>query len=67
MPQPSPDELSEIILSARFGDIDDVKLFVETYGKQALADARDESGNSVLHMASANGHQGWFVLQNSYS
>ena len=55
---PSADEFSELILSARYGDIDDVKLFVETHGQAALADARDDSQNTVLHMAAANGHIG---------
>lgn len=58
---PASDEQEELILSARYGDIDDIKLFVDAHGADALADARDESGNSVLHMTCANGHQGLSV------
>ncbi|KAF8315912.1 cytoplasmic protein [Clavulina sp. PMI_390] len=54
---PTPDELEDVILSARFGELDEIKAFVEKYGATTLSEARDESGNSVLHMTCANGHQ----------
>lgn len=55
---PTTEEQEDVIMAARFGDIDDVKTFVNDFGIQALAEARDESQNTVLHMASANGHEG---------
>jgi ankyrin repeat protein len=55
---PSADEQEELLLSARFGEIDDVKAFVDEHGETTLADARDDSGNTILHMTCANGHEG---------
>lgn len=55
---PTAEEQDDVIMAARYGDIDDVKTFVDTFGIQSLADARDDSQNTVLHMASANGHEG---------
>jgi ankyrin repeat protein len=57
-PNPSDDEIEDAILSARYGDVDDLTVFVSTFGADALADARDGNGNSALHMAAANGHIG---------
>lgn len=58
MPAPTADQIEDIILSCRFGELDEVKEFVDTFGAQALVDARDERGNSVLHMCCGNGHLG---------
>ena len=55
---PTSDEQEVLLLSARYGEIDDVKAFTDKYGATALADARDESGNTILHMTCANGHEG---------
>lgn len=55
---PTSDEQEDLLLSARYGEIDDVKAFADKYGATALADARDESGNTILHMTCANGHEG---------
>jgi uncharacterized protein len=55
---PNDEEIEDAILSARYGDVDDLTVFVSTFGADALADARDGNGNSVLHMAAANGHIG---------
>ncbi|GAA99344.1 hypothetical protein E5Q_06039 [Mixia osmundae IAM 14324] len=49
-------EVEDIILAARYGDLDDLKAFVEAYGPEALISAQDDNGNLALHMASANGH-----------
>lgn len=64
---PTPDEQSEVLLSARFGDIDDIKTFLDAHGATALADSRDESGNTVLHMTCANGHLGLSLHKNAES
>ncbi|KAH9042940.1 cytoplasmic protein [Lactarius deliciosus] len=53
---PSPEDTDDFILSCRYGDIDDLKSFVERFGTDSVGNARDENGNTVLHMASANGH-----------
>jgi len=49
------EEKDELLLSCRYGDLDDVQEFVKKYGQSALA-VRDENGNTILHMASGNGH-----------
>ncbi|EMD32946.1 hypothetical protein CERSUDRAFT_118373 [Gelatoporia subvermispora B] len=54
---PSPDDYEELLLSCRYGDVDDIRLFVDRFGADALNSARDDSGNTVLHMVCANGHQ----------
>jgi len=48
----------DILLSCRYGDIQDVQAFIKDFGTASLAEIRDESGNSILHMISANGHIG---------
>lgn len=55
---PTDDEKDELLLSCRYGDIDDLRQFVETYGQEVLASVRDENGNGVLHMVAGNGHVG---------
>ncbi|KNE99302.1 hypothetical protein PSTG_07420 [Puccinia striiformis f. sp. tritici PST-78] len=54
---PSSEELEDLILSCRYGDLDDVREFVARFGSSALDDYTDEHGNSCLHMAAANGHE----------
>ncbi|KAI5475517.1 Ankyrin repeat containing protein [Pseudohyphozyma bogoriensis] len=58
-PTPSTEQIDELILCARYGEADDLadlKTFVETYGPHWLAEAKDERGNTCLHMAGGNGH-----------
>lgn len=52
----SREDNEELLLSCRYGDLQDVQDFVTKYGAPALADARDDHGNNVLHMTCANGH-----------
>jgi hypothetical protein len=47
-----------ILLSCRYGDIEDVQAFIKEFGTASLAEIRDQSGNSILHMICANGHIG---------
>ncbi|EPQ55269.1 ankyrin [Gloeophyllum trabeum ATCC 11539] len=54
--QITDEEKEDLLLSCRYGDLDDVKEFVNKYGQAPLAEVRDENGNTVLHMASGNGH-----------
>lgn len=60
--KPTADELDDIILSARYGELDEIEQFVAKYGINSVADAVDERGNGCLHMAAANGHIGTCVL-----
>jgi hypothetical protein len=60
--QPSIDELEDIILSARYGEIEEIQQFVQKFGAETLAAARDDRGNGCLHMAAANGHKGALTL-----
>lgn len=57
-PAPSIEELEEIILCARYGELEEIEQFVAKHGIAAVADAVDERGNGCLHMAAANGHNG---------
>ena len=57
-PMPSPEDTEDFLLSCRYGDLDDVKSFIDRFGTAPVGESRDENGNNVLHMASANGHIG---------
>ncbi|CAH7668063.1 hypothetical protein BY996DRAFT_6411055 [Phakopsora pachyrhizi] len=54
--KPSPEELEDLILSARYGELNELQEFVKTYGPLALGSHFDENGNGCLHMAAANGN-----------
>ncbi|ORX37647.1 hypothetical protein BD324DRAFT_622730 [Kockovaella imperatae] len=56
MSQPSAEEVEEFMLSCRYGEIDEVKMFTDKYGNAGVEAARDDRGNTALHMCSANGH-----------
>ena len=55
---PTDDDKDNLLLSCRYGDLDDIKQFVDAFGPDPLNDVRDEGGNTVLHMVCANGHTG---------
>ena len=55
---PSPDDLDELLISCRYGDIEDIQQFIDHFGADALATARDDAGNTILHMVAGNGHTG---------
>lgn len=57
---PSHEDTEELLLSCRYGDLDDLNSFVHRFGTDSVGDVRDGNGNNVLHMASANGHIGEF-------
>lgn len=65
--QPTQDELEDIILSARYGELEEIQEFVKKFGIAPLAESRDDRGNGCLHMAAANGHKGMPVLQHTAS
>lgn len=54
----SDNDNSDLLLSCRYGDLEDVQAFLLKKGAAPLADIRDDNGNSVLHMTCANGHVG---------
>jgi hypothetical protein len=55
---PTPDDLDDLLLACRYGDLADVESFAARFGPTALTSARDEGGNCLAHMAAANGHTG---------
>jgi uncharacterized protein len=59
---PTEDEKSELLLACRYGDLEDVHIFVEKYSWEEVANVKDENGNTVLHMTAANGHDGTFSV-----
>lgn len=56
--QPSDEELEDLLFCCRYGEIDEVRAFVEKYGVEFAANTRDHRGNTILHMVAANGHAG---------
>ncbi|KAH8916871.1 ankyrin [Atractiella rhizophila] len=54
---PSTEDLDELLLSCRYGDLEDIKSFVSKFGVEYLSSAKDERENTCLHYASANGHE----------
>lgn len=54
-----PDGVKEdILLACRYGELEEVQALVKAYGMGLVAEIHDENKNSILHMASANGHTG---------
>lgn len=62
LPLPTDEEKEELLLSCRYGDVEDIEQFVNKFGPESLNDIRDERGSSVLHMVCANGHTGVFYI-----
>ncbi len=58
---PSDEEKQDVFLSCRYGDLEDIEQFVAKFGSDSLNDIRDDRGNTVLHMVSANGHIGMHI------
>ena len=64
---PNQEQLDEFLLACRFGDLEDVKAFTDEFGWDSVQTARDDRGNSALHMCCGNGHLGtlfhcsWFL------
>ncbi|KAG9006164.1 hypothetical protein FRB94_012249 [Tulasnella sp. JGI-2019a] len=56
LPSPSNEDFEELLLSCRYGELDEVKGFVDKFGCNVAATVRDENGNTVLHMVCGNGH-----------
>ncbi|TFL02776.1 ankyrin repeat-containing domain protein [Pterulicium gracile] len=56
MSKPTTEDNDELLLSCRYGDLDDLKAYVDKFGADSLSEIRDDNGNTILHMTSANGH-----------
>lgn len=54
------EEQEDFILSCRFGELDEVKQFIDKFGSDNLLSIRDDNGSNCLHMASGNGHDGMY-------
>ncbi|CAG8593986.1 9414_t:CDS:2 [Funneliformis mosseae] len=52
---PSGEIIGEVIEYARYGELEDLKAFMNLYPVTYL-ESKDDFGNTALHMASANGH-----------
>jgi len=56
--EPSHEELEEVLLNCRYGELEELQAFVEKFGWKPINEVRDESGNTILHMICGNGHLG---------
>lgn len=56
--QATPEQLEDVVLAARYGEIDEVTQFIDQFSASALLEAIDDNGNTTLHMSAANGHAG---------
>ncbi|KAL0577542.1 ankyrin repeat-containing protein [Marasmius crinis-equi] len=56
MSTPTDEEKVDLLLSCRYGDLEDVQVYVQKFGKDAISSVRDENANTMLHMICANGH-----------
>ncbi|KAF5355046.1 hypothetical protein D9756_005539 [Leucocoprinus leucothites] len=54
---PTSDDKDELLLSCRYGDLEDIQQFVEKFGQDVVSQVRDDNDNTVLHMTAANGHE----------
>lgn len=55
---PTDDEKDDLLISCRYGDLDDVQDFVNKFGQESLAAIQDDNANTILHMVCGNGHLG---------
>lgn len=61
-PIPTEEEIVELLLCCRYGELEEVKEFVGKFGSEVVSKARDERGNTILHMCCGNGHVGMYFL-----
>lgn len=59
---PSHEELEELMLNCRYGEMEEVEAFIGQYGWKPVGEVRDENGNTILHMICGNGHIGKSLL-----
>jgi hypothetical protein len=58
--QATPEQVEDVLLSCRYGEVEELEAFAKEFGWDAVTSARDERGNTALHMACGNGHLGGF-------
>jgi ankyrin repeat protein len=59
MSQPTADTIDDILYCARYGELEEL---TNADFPAAFFPAADETGNTALHMACANGHLSKFTL-----
>lgn len=57
-PDLTPEDVEELLLICRYGELEELKQFIKAFGQAPLEEARDEDGNGILHMVCGNGHIG---------
>ena len=55
---PTQEQVEDFLLSCRYGELEEAQAFVEKFGEGAVESARDDRGNSAVHMCCGNGHVG---------
>lgn len=55
---PTQEEFDDLLLSCRYGEVEEVSAFALAHGWAAVASVKDERGNTPLHMCCGNGHVG---------
>jgi ankyrin repeat protein len=63
MNQPEVEDIEDLLLACRYGDLEDVQEFVKRFGPEPLKTARDDRGNNVVHMCCGNGHAGKLTVE----
>ncbi len=58
MALPTFDDMEDVLLSCRYGELEDIQELVKQFGRDAVSQVRDDNGNTGLHMAAGNGHEG---------
>ena len=62
LPQPSQEEVDDVLLSCRFGELAELRQFVDSFGPEAFVEGvKDERGTTGLHYICGNGHLGKFL------
>ena len=56
--KPTEEECEDLLLSCRYGELEEVKQFVDQYGVESIHDIVDDNKNTPLHMICGNGHIG---------
>ncbi|KAH7908412.1 ankyrin repeat-containing domain protein [Hygrophoropsis aurantiaca] len=56
-PSPSAEEAENLLFSCRYGELNEIRQFVEKFGSDIIPTIQDENGNTVLHMICGNGHE----------
>jgi uncharacterized protein len=58
----SEEEEEDFLLSCRYGELDEVKRYIQKFGRDRLLSISDENGSNCLHMSAGNGHDGVYYF-----